>query len=58
MAEAGHAVILVDTHVFIWSLRGDGRLGPDQRALLNRHSGQTMVSIASLWEVEIKRRLK
>ncbi len=50
-------MILIDTHVFLWALKGEERLGPAQRALLTAEAGRTFVSIASLWEVEIKRGL-
>ena len=50
-------MILIDTHVFLWALRGEEKLGPDQRALLAAEAGRTFVSIASLWGVEIKRGL-
>jgi len=57
VAEGWRAVILVDTHVFLWALRGDRDLGPGQRVVLDRHVGRTFLSIATLWEIEIKRRL-
>ena len=50
-------MILVDTHVLIWALRGDPALGPRQRSILGEFDGTTIVSLASLWEIEIKRSL-
>ncbi len=46
--------ILLDTHVFLWSISDDPRLGPSSRALIANQADQVMLSLASLWEIAIK----
>jgi len=43
---------LIDTHIALWWLAGDKRLGPRTIELLN--SEECLLSAVSLWEVEIK----
>jgi PIN domain nuclease of toxin-antitoxin system len=48
--------VLLDTHLFIWSVTGDRRLKPGLRTHLA--SAQAVyVSAASIWEIAIKVRL-
>jgi len=54
MASSG--LVLVDTHVLLWSLTNDMRLSTRGRALLTR-AQQVLVSAASLWEMSIKAQL-
>lgn len=49
--------LLVDTHVLLWWLRDDVRLGPRSRAMLASGGNEVLVSIATPWEVAIKYRL-
>lgn len=45
--------MLLDTHVLIWLLEGDERLGVEARASMARVT-DVHVSAASLWEIAIK----
>lgn len=46
--------ILLDTHIFLWLLSGDGRLsGPAKTIFLNEEN-EICFSVASLWEIGIK----
>ena len=44
--------LLLDTHVLLWWLADDPRLGPEARKLIARET--VSVSTASLWEIAIK----
>ncbi len=46
--------ILLDTHVAIWALADDDRLGPAARRLLLDAGNSLWVSAASIWEISIK----
>lgn len=48
--------VLVDTHVLIWLVADDHRLGDGARALIEA-GPQVYFSAASIWELEIKRGL-
>jgi PIN domain nuclease of toxin-antitoxin system len=48
--------LLIDTHVFIWSVTASRRLTIDTRALLSAAEA-VFVSSASIWEIAIKSRL-
>ena len=48
--------LLLDTHVFIWSVTGSRRLSTKGRALL-ASADAVFVSAASIWEIAIKARL-
>ncbi|MCC2333787.1 type II toxin-antitoxin system VapC family toxin [Cellulomonas wangsupingiae] len=45
--------VLLDTHVVLWLLADDPRLGPRARDRLAA-AGERLVSTASLWEIAIK----
>ncbi|MDE0674739.1 MAG: type II toxin-antitoxin system VapC family toxin [bacterium] len=49
-------MILLDTHVLVWQERGDRRLGPKSRRLLEGavKEGGAAVSAISFWEVGIR----
>lgn len=47
---------LIDTHVLIWAIAEPSRLSPRVRKLLLDESNQLVVSTASIWEIQIKRR--
>lgn len=44
---------LLDTHILIWWLQGDGPLSPGQRRVLNAADGDSPLRISdiSLWEI-------
>lgn len=44
--------LLLDTHLFLWSMEGDRRMGRKLLAELER--SDVFVSVASLWEISIK----
>ena len=45
-------MIVLDTHVWIWSVQGDRRLMPERvEALRRNEAGGLGVSVISLWEV-------
>lgn len=45
--------MVVDTHVLIWAVQGDGRLGPTARRLIDEAAtaGQLQVSAITPWEI-------
>lgn len=45
---------LLDTHVFIWYMRGDPSLSQGARDLIEAPEAENLVSVASLWEIAIK----
>jgi PIN domain nuclease of toxin-antitoxin system len=49
--------LLLDTHVLLWWLADDPRLGTDVRALIADPGHAVLVSAASIWEMAIKRAL-
>mgnify|MGYP001790690499 CR=1 FL=1 len=49
--------ILLDTHVFIWSTANPEKLSQKVRDLLTDTSSTWMLSIASVWEMQIKLQL-
>lgn len=49
--------VLLDTHVILWWLMDDPRLGPDAHGRLQSGGSNIVASIVSLWEVSIKHRL-
>jgi PIN domain nuclease of toxin-antitoxin system len=49
--------LLLDTHVFVWWLRGEGRFRPSVRELLEQNEGDTYVSAISAYEMSQKHRL-
>ncbi len=46
--------LLLDTHVFLWWLRDDRRLGKTTRASIADSALEVRVSAASIWEIAIK----
>lgn len=49
--------VLLDTHVLIWWLKDDPKLGPRPRSLIANGSVEVLFSAASCWEASIKHRL-
>ena len=49
-------MILLDTHVLLWSRLDDPRLGPEARATITRHwaLGEVAVSSVSFWEIGMR----
>ncbi len=48
---------LLDTHVLLWWLNDDQRMGRVTRAAIADPSNDVFVSVASLWELTIKQRI-
>ena len=46
--------LLVDSHVLLWHVLDDPRLGPGPTAAIEADDAEVLVSTASLWEVAIK----
>ena len=46
--------LLLDTHVLIWWMEKNPRLGPGTRKTLLSSSTQPVVSAVSIWEISIK----
>ena len=49
--------LLLDTHVLLWWLAGDKRIGPKSRAAILEPGNEVYVSAASAWEVSTKVRI-
>jgi PIN domain nuclease of toxin-antitoxin system len=47
--------LLIDTHVFLWWLSDDPRLGQKARDLIASAENQVFVSAATAWEISIKK---
>ena len=46
--------LLLDTHVFLWWLADDGRLGSAEREAIRDPGNDVSLSAASVWEIVIK----
>jgi PIN domain nuclease of toxin-antitoxin system len=49
--------LLLDTHIALWAISDSKRLGEDIRVLLENKENSVYFSMASVWEVAIKRKL-
>jgi PIN domain nuclease of toxin-antitoxin system len=49
--------LLLDTHVLLWALGAPSKIPPRTRAKLESRSNTVYASVASAWEIEIKRSL-
>jgi PIN domain nuclease of toxin-antitoxin system len=49
--------LLVDSHVLLWHVLDDPRLGPAPTAAIEADDAEVVVSVASLWEIAIKKAL-
>ena len=49
--------LLLDTHLLLWAAGDPGRLSDEARALINAPDSALFFSVASLWEIAIKRGL-
>lgn len=48
--------VLLDTHVLLWSLEAPERIGGDARRIFEDRAAVVVVSVASVWEIAIKKR--
>jgi PIN domain nuclease of toxin-antitoxin system len=48
--------LLLDTHVLLWGIAGDRRLPAATERMIRSEGNDSFVSVASLWEIEIKMR--
>jgi len=48
--------LLLDTHVLLWWLADDPKLGTNARELISNANNEIYVSAASSWEISIKKR--
>jgi PIN domain nuclease of toxin-antitoxin system len=49
--------LLLDTHLLLWAAGQPDRLSPDARSLIADPANDLIFSVASLWEITIKRGL-
>ena len=49
--------LLLDTHVLLWAAGLPGQLTPSTREMLDSEDNELLFSVASLWEIAIKRGL-
>ena len=49
--------LLLDTHVLLWAAGEPARLSANARRLINAADNEPLFSVASLWEIAIKRGL-
>jgi len=49
--------LLIDTHILLWWLGGDGRLPKTARALMEDPDNTLFVSAVSVWEMRLKQSL-
>ena len=49
--------LLLDTHVLLWAAGEPNRLSKEARSLISDPENELLFSVASLWEVSIKRGL-
>jgi PIN domain nuclease of toxin-antitoxin system len=49
---------LLDTHIALWALSDDERLATEAREFITNESNRIFVSVASMWEIAIKKALK
>ncbi len=50
--------ILLDTHVFIWAMEKNNRLSSDIQDMLTSPTTSIFISVASVWEIVIKKAKK
>ena len=49
--------ILLDTHIWLWSILSPGKLGDEGQAIIEEAENDLFLSAASSWEISIKYRL-
>lgn len=47
---------LLDTHIFIWWMRGDKRLSKKLETLIKDPENEVCLSVVNVWEVVVKKR--
>ena len=47
-------MVLLDTHVLLWTITNDDRLGARARRLIDDRDNDVYYSVFCLWEVQIK----
>lgn len=45
---------LLDSHLLVWLLTGDERVGSDAQSLIDASASESFASVISIWEVAIK----
>lgn len=45
---------LIDTHTFIWFIKGSENLSEGSRKIIENEKNEIFISIVSLWEISIK----
>jgi PIN domain nuclease of toxin-antitoxin system len=50
--------ILLDTHAFLWAITEDAQLSLRAREIFTARTSELFLSVASIWEILIKVRLK
>lgn len=48
---------LLDTHTFIWYVTNNSKLSTNARKIINNGNNESLLSIASIWEMAIKHNL-
>lgn len=46
--------LLLDTHSFLWFINGDKHLSPNAYSMMTETTNKRFLSVASLWEIDIK----
>lgn len=49
--------LLLDTHIFLWYISGDSRLGTGMKQAIQDTGNEAYLSVVSLWEATIKYQL-
>ena len=50
--------LLLDTHIALWMLTGNERIGAAARELIESEESQPLVSAVTIWEIAIKHQLQ
>lgn len=50
--------LLLDTHLLLWAAQGFDRLPTDAQAMMSAPENELIFSVASIWEIAIKRGLR
>ncbi len=49
--------LFLDTHVLLWAIEGNRRLGPQARSAITDRDNDVLFSVVSIWELLIKIRV-
>ena len=49
--------LLLDTHIFLWYISGDGRLPTAMKDAIRDPSNEAYLSVVSVWEAIVKHQL-